>query len=65
VREQGRGSGQTGRLRAVQGMGWWLDEANLAQVSLNITDHTITPLHVAFNEVSFIYTRSNFLKFFI
>jgi len=54
VREQGRGSGQTGRLRAVQGMGWWLDEANLAQVSLNITDHTITPLHVAFNEASFI-----------
>jgi glutamate formiminotransferase / formiminotetrahydrofolate cyclodeaminase len=35
-------------------MGWWLDEANLAQVSLNITDHTITPLHVAFNEASFI-----------
>ncbi|XP_065349853.1 formimidoyltransferase-cyclodeaminase-like [Cloeon dipterum] len=51
IREQGRGAGQPGRLKAVQGMGWWLDEANLAQVSLNITNHKITPLHVAFNEV--------------
>lgn len=61
VREQGRGSGQTGRLRSVQGMGWWLDEANLAQVSLNITDHSITPLHVAFNEASLTCMRMDIL----
>ncbi|KAF4527487.1 hypothetical protein B566_EDAN014541 [Ephemera danica] len=51
VREQGRGAGQPGRLRAVQGMGWWLDEANLAQVSLNILDHNVTPLHAAYEAV--------------
>jgi len=55
IREQGRGGGQTGRLKGVQGMGWWLDEANLAQVSLNITDHKITPLHLAFNEVKLTF----------
>jgi glutamate formiminotransferase len=35
----------------VQGIGWWLEEANIAQVSLNITDHDVTPIHVAYEEV--------------
>ena len=52
VREQGRGPGQAGRLKAVQGLGWYLEEANLAQVSLNLIDHDITPIHTAFEEVS-------------
>jgi glutamate formiminotransferase / formiminotetrahydrofolate cyclodeaminase len=50
VREQGRGAGQPGRLRAVKGIGWWVDEYNLAQVSMNLDDYTVTPPHVAFEE---------------
>jgi len=50
LREQGRGAGEPGRLKNVQGIGWWLDEANLAQISLNLTDHDVTPIHVAYEE---------------
>ena len=32
IREKGRGDTQPGRLRAVQGIGWWLEERNIAQV---------------------------------
>jgi len=50
LREQGRGAKEPGRLRNVQGIGWWLQEANLAQISLNLTDHDVTPIHVAYEE---------------
>ncbi|XP_022080075.1 formimidoyltransferase-cyclodeaminase-like [Acanthaster planci] len=50
VREQGRGPDKPGRLKSVQGIGWWLAEANLAQVSLNLLDFEVTPLHQAFEE---------------
>ena len=33
LRSQGRAGGQPGRLKAVQGIGWWLAEKNIAQVS--------------------------------
>ncbi|XP_067005127.2 formimidoyltransferase-cyclodeaminase [Anabrus simplex] len=51
VREQGRGPAQPGRLRCVQGLGWWLEEAQIAQVSLNLLDHEQTPIHEAYEEV--------------
>ncbi|CAF96025.1 unnamed protein product [Tetraodon nigroviridis] len=51
VREQGRGKDQPGLLRKVQGMGWYLDEANIAQVSTNILDYEVTPLHVVYEEI--------------
>ncbi|PNF13981.1 Formimidoyltransferase-cyclodeaminase [Cryptotermes secundus] len=51
IRERGRGKSEPGRLPAVQGMGWWLEEANMAQVSLNLTDHDVTPIHLAYEEV--------------
>lgn len=41
---------QPGRLSNVQGMGWWLEEENMAQISLNLLDHEITPMHIAFEE---------------
>jgi glutamate formiminotransferase / formiminotetrahydrofolate cyclodeaminase len=50
VREQGRGAGEPGTLKAVKGIGWWVEEYNLAQVSMNLDDYTITPPHVAFEE---------------
>ncbi len=48
VREQGRGPGQPGRLKAVRAIGWWVEEYGLAQVSINLEDHGTTPPHVAF-----------------
>jgi len=49
LRSQGRKE-QPGRLKAVQGIGWWLAEKNIAQISLNLTDMDETPMHVAFEE---------------
>jgi len=51
VREQGRGKEEPGRLKSVQAIGWYLEEANMAQVSVNITDHEITPIHTVYQEV--------------
>ena len=48
VREQGRGPDAPGSLEAVKGMGWYVDEYGLAQVSMNLDDYRVTPLHVAF-----------------
>jgi glutamate formiminotransferase/formiminotetrahydrofolate cyclodeaminase len=48
VREQGRGHGDPGRLRAVKAIGWWVEEYGMAQVSMNLDDYTVTPPHVAF-----------------
>ncbi len=42
---------QPGTLKAVKGIGWYIEEYGIAQVSLNLTDITVTPLHVAFEEV--------------
>uniref|UniRef100_A0A8C5RVH8 Formimidoyltransferase-cyclodeaminase n=1 Tax=Laticauda laticaudata TaxID=8630 RepID=A0A8C5RVH8_LATLA len=51
IREQGRSKNQPGRLKQVQGMGWYLDEENIAQVSTNLLDFETTPLHVVYEEV--------------
>ncbi|KAL7991426.1 hypothetical protein Chor_015682, partial [Crotalus horridus] len=51
IREQGRSKSQPGRLKQVQGMGWYLDEENIAQVSTNLLDFETTPLHVVYEEV--------------
>lgn len=40
-----------GRLKHVQAIGWYLEEANMAQVSVNITDHDETPIHKVYEEV--------------
>jgi glutamate formiminotransferase/formiminotetrahydrofolate cyclodeaminase len=42
---------QPGTLRAVKGIGWYIPEYGIAQVSMNLTDLDVTPLHVAFDEV--------------
>ncbi|KAJ4454448.1 putative Glutamate formimidoyltransferase [Paratrimastix pyriformis] len=48
VREQGRGTGQEGRLKAVKAIGWYVDEYQMAQVSMNLDNYEITGLHAAF-----------------
>lgn len=41
-----------GTLKGTKAIGWYIDEYGIAQVSMNITDTSATPLHVAFEEVS-------------
>jgi glutamate formiminotransferase/formiminotetrahydrofolate cyclodeaminase len=48
VREQGRGPGEPGRLKAVKAIGWWVEEYGMAQVSMNLDDFNVTPPHVAY-----------------
>ncbi len=50
--EQGRPVMIPGTLKATKAIGWYIDEYGIAQVSMNITDSSVTPLHVAFDEVS-------------
>ncbi len=41
-----------GTLAGTKAIGWFIDEYGIAQVSMNITDISKTPLHVAFEEVA-------------
>ncbi|XP_012926844.1 formimidoyltransferase-cyclodeaminase isoform X2 [Heterocephalus glaber] len=50
LREQGRGKDQPGRLKKVQGIGWYLEEKKLAQVSTNLLDFEVTALHTVYEE---------------
>ena len=40
---------QPGALKAVRGMGWFIPEYGCAQVSMNLVDLDVTPVHVAFD----------------
>ena len=40
-----------GTLKGTKAIGWYIDEYGIAQVSMNITNINITPLHKAFDEV--------------
>jgi len=66
VREQGRVKRENGKvvkdndgrsvripgsLKSVKGIGWYIDEYDIAQVSMNLTNTDITPMHIAFDEV--------------
>ena len=37
-------------MKCVRGLGWWLEESNLAQISVNLTDFEITNIHTAYNQ---------------
>jgi len=50
LREAGRGEQEPGRLQEVKGMGWYVDEYNLAQVTVNLNDYQVTPIHVMYEE---------------
>ncbi|WP_300503752.1 glutamate formimidoyltransferase [uncultured Duncaniella sp.] len=49
--ENGNTIMKPGTLKATKAIGWFIDEYGIAQVSMNITDISTTPLHVAFDEV--------------
>ncbi|MBE7442233.1 MAG: hypothetical protein KFKLKKLM_02529 [Flavobacteriales bacterium] len=39
-----------GKLKAVKGIGWFIEEYGIAQISYNLTNISITPMHIAFDE---------------
>ena len=39
-----------GKLKAVKGIGWYIEEYGIAQISYNLTNISITPMHIAFDE---------------
>lgn len=39
-----------GSLKACKAIGWYIEEYGLAQISINLTNISITPVHVAFEE---------------
>lgn len=49
--ENGNTIMQPGTLKGTKAIGWYIDEYGIAQVSMNITDIAVTPLHKAFDEV--------------
>ncbi len=40
-----------GTLKCVKGIGWFIEEYGVAQISMNLTNIRATPVHVAFDEV--------------
>jgi len=49
--ENGTPIKRPGTLKAVKAVGWYIDEYNMAQISMNLVDQDITPIHIAFDEV--------------
>ena len=48
-------NGQTvwtpGSLKSVKAIGWYIEEYGIAQISMNLTNLGVTPVHIAFDEV--------------
>jgi glutamate formiminotransferase / formiminotetrahydrofolate cyclodeaminase len=40
-----------GSLKSVKAIGWFIEEYGVAQISMNLTNLSVTPLHIAFDEV--------------
>jgi glutamate formiminotransferase/formiminotetrahydrofolate cyclodeaminase len=40
-----------GSLKSVKAIGWYIEEYGIAQISMNLTNINITPVHIAFDEV--------------
>jgi glutamate formiminotransferase/formiminotetrahydrofolate cyclodeaminase len=59
VREKGRSAKNEhgeiisvpGTLKNVKAIGWYIEEYGIAQISMNLTNISVTPVHIAFDEV--------------
>jgi glutamate formiminotransferase/formiminotetrahydrofolate cyclodeaminase len=40
-----------GTLKSVKAIGWFIEEYGIAQISMNLTNLAVTPIHIAFDEV--------------
>lgn len=47
--EQGQEIREPGLLKSVKAIGWYIEEYGIAQISMNLTNTSITPLHIAFD----------------
>jgi glutamate formiminotransferase / formiminotetrahydrofolate cyclodeaminase len=48
--EKGEEVVQPGACKSVKAIGWYIEEYGIAQVSMNLTNLNITPVHIAFEE---------------
>lgn len=51
IREAGRGPNEPGKFKEVKAIGWFVEEYNMAQVSINLTNYKVTPPHIVFEEI--------------
>jgi glutamate formiminotransferase / formiminotetrahydrofolate cyclodeaminase len=51
IEEGGVKINKPGSLKAVKAIGWFIKEYGIAQISINLTNINITPVHIAFDEI--------------
>jgi len=51
LREAGRGPGEPGRFKELKGLGWYVDEYNMAQCSFNLNNYHVTAPHEVYEAV--------------
>lgn len=51
LREAGRGPEQRGQFKELKGLGWFVDEYNMAQCSFNLNNFNVTSVHEVFEAV--------------
>lgn len=49
--EKGNPKSIPGVLKCVKAIGWYIEEYGVAQISMNLTNINVTPVHIAFDEV--------------
>lgn len=49
--EKGNPVSIPGTLKSVKAIGWYIEEYGIAQISMNLTNTNVTPVHIAFDEV--------------
>ena len=49
--ENGKPKSLPGSLKFVKAIGWYIEEYGIAQISMNLTNIEVTPVHIAFDEV--------------
>ncbi len=49
--EHGEKVWEPGSLKCVKGIGWYIEEYGIAQISMNLTNISVTPVHIAYDEV--------------
>lgn len=49
--EKGQPKSIPGSLKSVKAIGWFIEEYGVAQISMNLTNIHVTPVHIAFDEV--------------
>ena len=59
IRDNGRNDGEPGLLKETKAIGWHVNEYNLAQISINLTNYQLTGIHTAFEACKSIAVSLN------